>query len=40
MDDTRLARAFLGATSLVVTFGLILQLVLSVTAESGDGYFE
>lgn len=40
MDDTRLARAFFGATSLIVTFGLILQLGLSLTAGSGEGYFE
>lgn len=40
MDDPRLARAVLGATSLVVTAGLVLQLVLSITAESGTGSFE
>lgn len=30
----------LRATSLIVTFGLVLQLWLSVTAGSGEGYFE
>ena len=40
MNDDRLARAFLGATSAIVTAGLVLQLGLSVTAESGAGYFE
>jgi hypothetical protein len=36
----RSARWFFGASSALVTFGLALQLVLSVTAESGAGYFE
>ena len=40
MDDARLARALFGATSLIVTVGLVLQLVLSITADSGEGYFE
>ena len=39
VDDARLARAFFGATSLIVTFGLILQLGLSITAGSDEGYF-
>lgn len=34
------ARRFFAATSLAVTFGLILQLGLSVSAESGAGSFE
>jgi hypothetical protein len=40
MDDTRVARAFFAATSLIVTFGLVLQLFLSITAPNGDGSFE
>lgn len=40
MDNERLARAFLGATAVIVGFGLVLQLVLSTTAESGAGAFE
>lgn len=40
MDDPRIARAAFGATSAIVTFGLILQLALSITAESGTGAFE
>ncbi len=40
MGDERLARAFFGVTSLVVTFGLILQLGLSITDDPGAGYFE
>ena len=40
MSDARLARAFFGATSLVVTFGLVLQLCLSITTASGEGLFE
>ena len=39
MNDTRLARAFFCATSLIVTFGLVLQLWLSVTSGSDDGSF-
>ena len=39
MTDTRVARAFFGATSLIVTFGLVLQLWLSVTGGSDDGSF-
>ena len=38
--NDRAARWFLGATSAIVTFGLVLQLVLSVTADSGAGAFE
>jgi hypothetical protein len=37
MTGTRVARAFFGATSLVVTFGLVLQLWLSVTGGTDDG---
>lgn len=40
MDSTRAARAFFGATSLIVTSGLLLQLYLSVTDDPGAGYFE
>lgn len=39
MNDTRLARAFFAATSLIVTFGLVLQLWLSLSAGSDDGSF-
>ncbi len=40
MDDRRLARIFFGSTSAIVTAGLVLQLYLSITAESGEGSFE
>lgn len=40
MDDPRLARALFGATSLIVTSGLVLQLGLSITAGAGEGFFE
>jgi hypothetical protein len=40
MDGERRARTVLGATSLIVTFGLALQLGLSVSAEQGAGYFD
>ena len=40
MGDERLARAFLGATSLIVTFGLVLQLCLAVTDDPSAGAFE
>jgi hypothetical protein len=39
MTDTRAARVFFAATSLIVTFGLVLQLWLSVSAGSDDGSF-
>lgn len=39
MNDTRLARAFFGATSLIITFGLVLQLWLSITGGIDDGSF-
>jgi len=39
MSDTRLARAFFAATSAIVTFGLVLQLWLSLTGGSDDGSF-
>lgn len=34
-----IGRAFLGATSVIVTVGLVMQLVLSVTADADTGYF-
>lgn len=37
MNDTRVARAFFGATSLIVTFALVLQLYLSVTRGADEG---
>ncbi len=40
MRDPRNARVFFGATSVIVTFGLVLQLILAVTKESGAGSFE
>lgn len=40
MDDEGLARAFFAATSAIVTFGLVLQLIVSITADPGTGYFE
>ncbi|MBI2684450.1 MAG: F420-dependent oxidoreductase, partial [Actinobacteria bacterium] len=40
MRDERVARVFFGATSAIVAFGLALQLILSVTADSGSGAFE
>jgi hypothetical protein len=40
MKDPRNARLFFGATSAIVTFGLVLQLILAVTKESGAGSFE
>jgi hypothetical protein len=39
MTDTRVARAFFGATSLIVTSGLVLQLYLSVTRGADEGSF-
>jgi len=39
MTDTRVARAFFGATSLIVTFALVLQLFLSVTRGADEGSF-
>ena len=39
MNDTRLARAFFGVTSLIVTFALVLQLFLSVTRGADEGSF-
>ena len=39
MGDERLARAFFGATSLIVTFALILQLGLSIADDPDAGYF-
>lgn len=36
----RAARAFFALTAALVTFGLVLQLILSVTADSGAGSFE
>ena len=40
VNSERAARTFLGMTSALVGFGLVLQLSLSITAESGAGYFE
>lgn len=40
MRDERSARLFFGATSAIVTFGLVLQLILAITKESGAGAFE
>jgi hypothetical protein len=40
MRSDLVARLFFGLTSLVVGFGLVLQLSLSVTAKSGAGSFE
>ena len=40
MKNEHVARAFFGVTSALVTFGLALQLALSITAESGAGSFE
>lgn len=34
-----IGRAFLGATSAIVTVGLVLQLILSITADADAGYF-
>ncbi len=34
------ARIAFGATSVAVTFGLVLQLILSITAGDGAGYFD
>ncbi len=39
MTDTRVVRAFFGATSLIVTFALVLPLFLSVTRGSDEGSF-
>jgi hypothetical protein len=40
VTNERLARAFFAATSMTISFALILQLCLSITAESGAGSFE
>lgn len=40
MASERSARVYFALTSALVTFGLILQAILSVTAESGAGSFE
>ena len=40
MNNERLARIFFGATSLIVWFALVLQLGLSITADSGSALFE
>jgi hypothetical protein len=40
MRSDVVARSFFGLTALVVGFGLVLQLSLSVTAKSGAGSFE
>ena len=40
MRDERWARIVFGATSAIVTAGLVLQFVLVVTAGSGEGRFE
>lgn len=39
MNADRAARAAFGATSLIVTAGLVLQLALSITADPGAGAF-
>jgi len=40
VTSERTARVAFGLTSAIVTFGLALQLGLSITAPSGDGSFE
>ena len=40
MTVDRTARFVFGVTSAIVTFGLVLQLSLAITAESGTGAFE
>jgi hypothetical protein len=40
MADRRWARVFFGLTSAVVAFGLVLQSILVITADSGAGSFE
>jgi hypothetical protein len=40
MRDERNARLFFGATAAIVTFGLVLQLILAISKESGAGAFE
>lgn len=40
MNDERKARLFLGATAVLVTFGLVLQFILVITRNSSLGAFE
>ena len=40
MNDERKARLFFGATAVLVTFGLILQFILTISRDSSLGAFE
>lgn len=40
MGEERTARLFFGATAVLVTFGLVLQLFLVINSGSGEGAFE